>query len=82
MVKLLASMGLKIIYHEIHDEKHGQESIPTYYQYLHEDEPYHLDYVFSRDDFVKNFEMGTFKEFVASEDKKSDHVPLIFEVGE
>ena len=81
MVKLFEYMNLKSIYHEIHNEEQGKESIPTFFEYLHEDKPYHIDYVFSKPDLVKNLEIGTYEEFVGGEDNNSDHVPLIFEVG-
>lgn len=51
-----------------------------FFEYLHEDKPYHIDYVFSKPDLVKNLEIGTYEEFVGGEDNNSDHVPLIFEV--
>jgi exonuclease III len=82
MVKLFDSMGLKSIYHENTGENHGEETTPTFYEYLHEDEAYHLDYVFAEPENVCNLEIGTYDEYVGCDEKKSDHVPLIFNLKE
>jgi len=80
MVKLFNSMGLYSAYHKIYGEKHGEESIPTEFQTFDETRPFHLDYIFSKPDFVKNLEIGTYEEYVKKENRLSDHVPLIFEI--
>jgi len=80
MVKIFNSMNLVSVYHRLNNEKQGEESVPTFFEYLHEDKPYHIDYVFSKPGLVKNLEIGTYEEYVGGEDNNSDHVPLIFEV--
>lgn len=80
MVKLFDSMNMKSVYHELNNEEQGKETVPTFYEYLHEEKPFHIDYVFSSPDLVKSLEIGTYEEYVGCENQKSDHVPLIFEV--
>lgn len=80
MVKLFNSMNLESVYHRLNDEKQGEETIPTFFEYLHEDKPYHIDYIFSTPNLVKKLDIGTYEEYVGSEYNNSDHVPLIFEV--
>lgn len=82
MVKIFNSYGLKSIYHYNTKEKHGSESVPTFFEYSHEDKAFHIDYVFSKPGHISNLEIGSFDEYVACEDQKSDHVPLIFEFNE
>jgi hypothetical protein len=40
------------------------------------------DYVFAEPENVCNLEIGTYDEYVGCDEKKSDHVPLIFNLKE
>lgn len=80
MVKLFNSMNLHSIYHELNNEEQGEETTPTFFEYLHEDKPFHIDYVFSTPNLVKTLKIGTYNDYVGCDEPRSDHVPLIFEV--
>lgn len=76
--KKLNNEGLFSAYHELTGEKHGKETEPTFYQYRHLDEPYHIDYVYTSKDRVIGFKLGDGEKWI----ELSDHVPLTFEIRE
>jgi exodeoxyribonuclease-3 len=42
----LADLGLTSIYHEVFQEKQGEETRPTHYFYRHQHRPFHIDYCY------------------------------------
>jgi len=76
----LNDYGFESIYHKLHEEKLGKETIPTHFHQYNKNQPFHIDYVFSKCGFVKTLEIGTYEDYVAQDNRCSDHVPLIFEV--
>ena len=55
VVKELQTIDIESIYHLIFQEKHGKESVPTFYLQINIDKPYHIDYIFgSRNLFTNN----------------------------
>ena len=73
--KKLNYKGLFSVYHELSGEKQGKETKPTFYQYRHLDEPYHIDYVYAAKDVVTTLEIGDADKWL----ELSDHMPLTFE---
>jgi exonuclease III len=76
VVDFLASKGIHSTYHKFFNHKQGLEEHNTLFMYRHKDKPYHIDYCFASDDFIKkiaNVEVGTHKDW----HKYSDHTPLI-----
>ncbi len=72
--------GLVSAYHEYHGEAQDGESRPTFYQYGHEDKPYHIDYCFLPEAWmprVKDVTVGSFAGWKGL----SDHRPLVVEVA-
>lgn len=72
--------GYESLYHKEYEEKLGEESTTTYFHTFDKNKQFHIDYVFSTPNLVKNLEIGTYEDYVAPEHRCSDHVPLIFEV--
>lgn len=78
VVLKLIEYNIHSIYHLKFHENHGEESIPTFYLYRHEDKPFHLDYCFASielNPIIENFIIGDFIKFIPY----SDHMPLITE---
>lgn len=74
--KILNSYGLKSIYHSVNDEKMGEETSPTLYWRHNEKNRYHVDYLFTKEELIKDFKLGSYDEY----SDYSDHAPLIFEI--
>lgn len=78
---LVAKLEAKQIfstYHKFYNQKQGKEEHPTLFLYRHLDKPYHLDYCFASQDFIKSMksvEVGTYEDWTMH----SDHKPLIIE---
>ena len=82
-VQILARLGLVSVYHALHREPHGEETVPTHYwRDRRKDGPtYHIDYVFAPDhrlDRINEFHVGSFEEWCGN--GLSDHVPLIVDI--
>lgn len=76
LVALLDSLGLTSAYHHWHDESHGQERRPTFFEYRHRHRPYHLDYCFLPQAWLPRLtsvRIGGFARWT----RWSDHLPLI-----
>lgn len=78
VVKMLESLGIKSLYHEVMNENHGEETLNTY---LHNKpvKGYHIDYCFVSNHYLQ---IGQQYEFNSDDLSilphiKSDHVPLI-----
>lgn len=74
----LKEIGIESIYHKITNEQHGKESTPTLFFQKKIERPYHIDYVFGPEKFIKgtkNLEIGRPDKWL----KLSDHMPIIIE---
>ena len=75
LVKHLEGRNIISLYHHFKNELQGEETLPTFYWYHHEDKPFHIDYCFASTYFIsrlQNVEIGKFKDW----SKHSDHMPL------
>ncbi|MFM9941504.1 MAG: hypothetical protein ACKVP7_18625 [Hyphomicrobiaceae bacterium] len=82
-VRVLDQMGLASAYHELRNEEHGREMIPTHYwRDRREDGPtYHIDFVFMPRPWltrVTQFEVGRFNDWCGN--GLSDHVPMVVDI--
>jgi exodeoxyribonuclease-3 len=76
VVDFLAKKGIHSTYHKFHNQIQGKEKHDTWFMYRHKDKPYHLDYCFASDDYMKrlvNVEVGRHNKWC----KHSDHTPVI-----
>jgi len=76
IVDFLAKKGIHSTYHKFYKQTQGKEKHDTWFMYRHKDKPYHLDYCFASDDFIKRMskvEIGRHKDWC----KHSDHTPVI-----
>lgn len=79
----LHQAGLRSLWHERNGEVHGDEKTPTFYWYLHENKPFHIDYVFASGALrrrAQGMTIGTYNDWIAT--KRSDHVPIIVEFAD
>ena len=77
LVKHLEGRNIFSLYHLFKNELQGEESLPTFHWYHHEDKPFHIDYCLGSSYFssrLLNVEIGKFKDW----SKHSDHMPLTF----
>ncbi|MGB7211042.1 MAG: hypothetical protein WBC97_00270 [Gemmatimonadales bacterium] len=75
LVTLLGQLDLVSAYHYWHDEPHGAERRPTFFEYRHRHRPYHLDYCFLPRAWLGRLtavRLGTFARWM----RWSDHLPL------
>jgi exonuclease III len=78
VVDFLSSFNIKSAYHHYFNEEHGQESLPTHYFRKEKERPFHLDYIFASDEFMKriiHLEIGSFEKWI----HLSDHLPIFAE---
>jgi exodeoxyribonuclease III len=76
VVKKLSGKGIQSVYHLFYKQEQGKELHPTFFTYRHKDKPYHIDYCFASDYFIKRLEqveVGSYEQWTAY----SDHKPLI-----
>ncbi|MBO9583764.1 MAG: endonuclease/exonuclease/phosphatase family protein [Flavobacterium sp.] len=76
VVNKLAEKKIFSTYHTYFNQVQGKEEHPTWYLYRHENKPYHLDYCFASNDFIKaleHVEIGSYQDWTMH----SDHKPLI-----
>src|ERR1035438_9616615 len=79
LVKRLDNLGLVSAYHSHFSEKHGQETLPTYFHKKQKKWPSHINYCFLAKTWaVTDVTVGSFDEWNA----KSDHMPLVVKVDE
>lgn len=76
VVKRLAEKKIHSCYHLHYSQTHGREKDATLYMYRHQDKPYHLDYCFASDYFLKKMKEVQVGEYVFWK-QYSDHVPLM-----
>lgn len=75
-VGLLKSLNIKSLYHEITKCEQGKEDSPTLYLHKKREKPYHIDYIFSGQLWLKNLEeleIGNFDDWIIF----SDHMPIM-----
>ena len=78
VVEKLKANKITSTYHQFHNQIQGKEKHPTWFLYRHRDKPYHLDYCFASDYFIKRLkkvEIGSHKNWA----QLSDHVPVVVE---
>jgi exonuclease III len=76
VVDFLAGKGIHSTYHKFFKQEQGLEEHNTLFMYRHKNKPYHIDYCFASNDFIKkiaNVEVGSHSDW----HKHSDHTPLI-----
>jgi exodeoxyribonuclease-3 len=76
IVDKLADMQIHSVYHRHFSQVQGKEVHPTFFLYRHENKPYHIDYCFVSEYFMKRLmkvEVGNYQNWKAF----SDHSPLI-----
>jgi exodeoxyribonuclease-3 len=76
VVEYLKKKGIHSTYHKFFKQMQGKEKHKTLFMYRHKNKPYHIDYCFASDDFIKRLsdvEVGEHTEWC----KYSDHTPLI-----
>lgn len=79
MVDFLRKYNLVSVYHELHQERQGEETSPTYYHRKNKNNPFHLDYIFIKEDKLKlinHFSIGNYEEYI----NLSDHMPMFLEL--
>ena len=72
----LNEKGLVDTYHDLNNEKQGEESEATFFMYRHLDKPFHLDHVFAQQGFIYSLEIQDKEKWT----QLSDHIPIIFEI--
>lgn len=75
VVRELSDMGIQSLYHHLHNEEQGKESLSTFYMHRNLDKPYHIDYAFLPSEYIVDSRMQ-----VGDADKwleLSDHLPLL-----
>ena len=75
IIKFLESKDIHSLYHRHFSEQQGKETQPTFYLYRHKDKPYHIDYCFVSNNFLRSmngFKIGRYEEWKMY----SDHMPL------
>ena len=79
IVRELDEIGLVSGYHHILREMQGNETTPTFYLHRNLNKPYHIDFAFVPQSWVKNgmpkFEIGNAEQWL----RLSDHLPIILD---
>ena len=79
VVRELKELGIESLYHRYFSEDQGKESQPTFYLYKNQTKPYHIDYIFTSEEFtksVKGMSIGRASKWL----KLSDHLPVFCEI--
>ena len=80
MVNLLSSYHIESLYHKQENLKHGAETDFTFFMHRNLEKKYHIDYIFSSLNIIKNgfkLTLGNSKDWITL----SDHIPLILEMN-
>ena len=72
----LNNNGSYSMYHELNDEKLGEEKNATFFQTRHLNQPYHIDYLYAGKDKISEFEILDHWKWISL----SDHLPLSFKL--
>jgi exonuclease III len=78
VVKELAEIEIKSLYHIYTGEEQGKESQPTFYMNRNPHRPYHIDYFFGSKkicDQLRKLCVGEFEKWI----RISDHLPMVCE---
>lgn len=78
VVEKLSECGLVDTYHYLSNEEQGKETQATFFWRWNLDNPFHLDHVFAAPERISELNIGDADKWI----ELSDHVPLIFEIGE
>jgi len=76
VVSFLKVFGISSLYHDLHNEAHGEESEPTIYLLKQKSKPYHLDYCFASSSLVTertSIDVGAIEDWLMY----SDHMPVV-----
>ena len=75
VIDRLSDYNISSIYHKINNESFGEEKQPTFFMHKDIDRPYHIDYIFAKDEIeVNDFHIGVYQDWL----EYSDHMPLYF----
>lgn len=78
VVKELGELGIESLYHKFTNEEQGKETNPTFFLQRKLEKPYHIDYIFSSQEFsnkLTKLKIGKIDTWL----KLSDHLPIICE---
>lgn len=78
VIKELASIKIKSLYHTFYNEAQGTESMKTYYMYRDKSKGYHIDYIFSSEQYSKKIKSLAIGDLDWLE--HSDHLPLYVDI--
>jgi exonuclease III len=78
VINELENIGIHSVYHQLNNEKQGEEIKPTLYHQKNIEKKYHVDYAFISDDLISDcsIEIGERKDWI----KISDHMPLVMTI--
>jgi len=79
MVSWLRQKGLVDAYHYQTSEEEGKETVPTFYQWRRENQPFHLDRAFVSPQLLRSFEVIPQEEH-SHWLRYSDHIPIVLEI--
>lgn len=76
VVQELCDINLESAYHTLNNIKQGKEPDPTFFMRRDKNRPYHIDYIFSNPQMLKNssLKIGKIKDWI----NFSDHMPLFY----
>jgi exonuclease III len=80
VVELLEKVEIRSAYHQLLNEEHGLESVPTHYFRKDRTKPFHIDFIFASESILKqvsNLEIGSYEEWI----QFSDHMPIRMELN-
>ena len=72
----LNNKGLYSVYHELYNEKQGEETKATFFLTKHLNQPYHIDYVYAGKEKISEFEILDHWKWISL----SDHLPISFKL--
>jgi exonuclease III len=76
----LRELGILSLYHQLHDERQGEEKSPTFFLQRNLLKPFHIDYAFAHEELVSpegsSFFIGEPSRWLTH----SDHMPLVFDI--
>ncbi len=73
-VNALKALGISSVYHTLNNQRHGEESDPTFFMHRNPKKPYHIDYVFSPEQHIENSQITIHSS--PSWLEVSDHLPI------
>ena len=73
----LENSNLISVYHNLTNEKLGEEIQSTFFMYRHRDKSFFIDYVYSGAGVVKDYEILDVEKWI----ELSDHIPIAFRIN-